>query len=106
VLPALVAMPLLAGETLNRHRGQARPRQLRLLGGTVTVAVAALQGAAWYVNAAHYADGASTPAGLLGGAAWTPPGEWWPWLGVALSACLCVGALAFAGASGRAPARP
>jgi hypothetical protein len=62
VLPALVAIPLLAGETLYRHRDRAQSQQLKLLAGIVTVAVAALQGAAWYVNATHYAAGGSIRA--------------------------------------------
>jgi hypothetical protein len=93
VLPALVAIPLLAGETLYRHRDRAHRQQLKLLVGVVPVAVAALQGAAWYVNATHYAAGGSIP----GDAGWTPPSVSSPWFGAALVGCLCLGALALTG---------
>jgi hypothetical protein len=101
VLPALVAIPLLAGETLYRHRDRAPPDRLKLLAAIISVAVAALQGAAWCVNATHYAaSGSSAPAGVSGGVDWTPPGGWWPWVCAVLMACLCLGALAVTLAGG------
>jgi hypothetical protein len=105
VLPALVAIPLLAGETLYRHRDRARTQWLKLLAGIVPVAVAALQGAAWYVNATHYASGGSLPAGVPGATRWTPPGGWWPWFGAALLASLCLGAVALTGRERRPAAQ-
>jgi Predicted membrane protein (DUF2142) len=106
VLPALVAVPLLAGETLYRHRDRARSQRLKLLAGIVPVTVAVLQGVAWCVNAAHYAAGSSTPPGAQGATDWTPPGGWWPWSSAALLACLCLGALALTGREAGRERRP
>ncbi len=96
VLPILVAVPLLAGEVLNRHRDRARADWLTLLTVTIPVAVGFMQVAAWYVNARRYAVGGSGPEWFLGRAAWTPPVGWWTWLTAVVLAGVCLGAVALA----------
>jgi hypothetical protein len=93
VLPILVAVPLLACETLNRHRTRARARWLRALTVAIPVAVALMQALAWYVNAKRYAVGGSGPSWFLGRAAWAPPAGWWTWLAAATLAGICLAAL-------------
>lgn len=104
VLPALVAIPLLAGEALYRHRKCVRARWLRLLTVTVPIAVAFMQASAWYVNAKRYAVGRSGPEWFLGRAAWTPPAGWWLWLTVVVLASLCLAATAALGRDTTEPA--
>jgi Predicted membrane protein (DUF2142) len=94
VLPVLIAVPLLAGETLNRYRKHAGARWLRLLYVGVPVAIALMQAAAWYVNAKRYAVGSTGPEWFLGGAGWSPPAGWWTWLAVVVTASACLAALA------------
>jgi len=94
VLPLLVAVPLLAGEALYRHRERVSAGWLRLLATTIPVAVAVMQAVAWYVNAKRYAVGGSGPVWFLGRAAWAPPAGWWTWLAAAVLAGLCLAALA------------
>jgi Predicted membrane protein (DUF2142) len=96
VLPVLVAVPLLAGEALNRHRNRVRVGWLALLTVAIPVAVALMQVTAWYVNARRYAVGGSGPQWFLGSAAWAPPGGWWTWLAAAVLAGVCLGAVALA----------
>jgi hypothetical protein len=100
VLPVLVAVPLLAGEALNRHHERARANWLQLLLGllvvTIPVAVALVQAVAWYVNSRRYAVGGSGPEWFLGQAAWSPPAGWWTWLAATVLASACLGAVAIA----------
>ncbi len=96
VLPMLVAIPILAGEALNRGRDRLDARLMRFLPG-IPVAVAAMQTTAWYVNARSYAVGAGGPAWFLGHTTrWAPPLGWWPWLGVTLLGGICLGSVALA----------
>jgi Predicted membrane protein (DUF2142) len=100
VLPVLVAIPLLAGETLyrrSRSLSRVAAGRLALLAAVVPVAVALVQVAAWYVNARRYAVGGSGLVWFLDRAAWAPPGGWWTWLAAAVLGGLCLGAGAFAG---------
>lgn len=92
LLPALITLPLLAGETLNRYRDHAKARWLALLTITTPTAVALMQTAAWYVNAKCYAVGATGPEWFPGGAAWAPPTGWWTWLAAAVLAFICLSA--------------
>jgi hypothetical protein len=102
VLPILVAVPLLAGEALYRHRHRARALWLRALALTIPTAVGIMQAAAWYVNAKRYAVGSSGPEWFLGRAAWVPPAGWWTWLVAAAAAAISLAALALA-AKGSSP---
>jgi len=93
VLPILVAVPILAGETLNRHRTRASARWLRLLAVAMPVAVALMQALAWYVNAKRYAVGGAGLNWFPARAAWAPPAGWWAWLAAAALAGVCLAAL-------------
>jgi hypothetical protein len=90
VLPIVVAVPLLAGEALNRHRGRVPARWLRALAIGVPVAVAAMQLVAWFVDARRYAVGGSGAIWFLDSAAWSPPAGWWTWLAVTALAGMCI----------------
>lgn len=92
VLPLLVAVPLLAGELVSRHR--KRVRWLGLLAVATPIAVGLMQALAWYVNAKRYAVGGSGPEWFAGSAAWNPPDGWWLWLGAVALACACFAAAA------------
>ncbi len=94
ILPILVAVPLLAGEALRRHRERASAVWLRALINTSAAAVAVMAPAAWYVNAKRYAVGGSGPVWFLGQAAWSPPGGWWIWLIAVVAAGICLASLA------------
>jgi hypothetical protein len=94
VLPILVAVPLLAGETLSRRRASAR--WLQPLSFAIPIAVALMQAGAWYVNAKRYAVGSSGPSWFLGRAAWAPPAGWVTWLTAAVLATVCLAALGLA----------
>jgi hypothetical protein len=102
VLPILVALPLLAGETLNRHRHRAKAVWLRPLALAIPTWVAVMQVVAWYVNAKRYAVGGSGPEWFLSRAAWAPPAGWWAWLAAAVLAGTCLAALGLA-ARGSSP---
>jgi hypothetical protein len=95
VLPILVAVPLLAGEMLNRHRARANALLLQSLTLAVPAAVAVMQAIAWYVNAKRYAVGDSGPEWFLSRAAWAPQGGWWTWLGAIVLASVCIAAFGF-----------
>lgn len=103
VLPALVALPIVAGELLCRHSRRASSAWLGRLALALPLAVALAQILAWYVNARRYAVGTSGPTWFLPHASWAPPGGWWPWLALALAAGGCLAAAVFA-RPGRGPA--
>ncbi len=96
VLPALVALPLLAGEAVYKYRDRAGPHGLGLLVVAIPVACGAMQLVAWYVDAKRYAVGGSGPEWFLDRAAWTPPTGWWTWLVAAALGGICLGALVLA----------
>jgi hypothetical protein len=104
VLPALVALPLLAGETLTRHRHRIRAAWLHALTRAVPIAVATMQAIAWYVNARRYAVGDSGPTWFPGHATWAPPGNWSPWLVAVALAGLCLCTMVFADTVAPTPA--
>src|SRR4051812_9427941 len=82
VLPALVALPLLAGELL---RSRAIPRVAAWAAGA---GVAVVQFAAFAYDARRAATGTDGPLLFLGGAEWSPPGGWVLWLAVAATGAL------------------
>lgn len=93
VLPALLLIPLLAGEIALRHADRlirARPG-VPLLAGALAV-LALLQGYAWW-RAARDAAG-TTGVNLFAHATWKPPLGWVPW--IALAGVGCVALLVFA----------
>jgi Predicted membrane protein (DUF2142) len=106
VLPMLVVLPMLAGETLNRHRGRIHVAGPYALTRAVPVAVATMQIIAWYVNARRYAVGASGPTWFLSNATWAPPGTWSAWLVAMLLAGLCLCAMGFTATVAPTPVDP
>ena len=81
LMPALVAVPLLAGEIVSRSR-------LRAQVGRVVVAVfavtAALQWVGWYWNARRHAAGSDGPLWFVLDSEWAPPLGWPFWCVVVL----------------------
>jgi len=98
VLAFVVALPLVAGETLFARRsrlGELEPRSLPLLAAIV---MALIQVGAWYVNARRYAVGVGGPRLFFADAEWRPPLGWAPWLALTLfGAAALVAAAALAG---------
>jgi Predicted membrane protein (DUF2142) len=79
VLPFAVAVPLLAGEIVFRHRDRLRALNTRRLLVWVAAIAAVVHAVAWYVNARRYATGVDGPWWFFGRAEWSPPLGWWPW---------------------------
>ena len=98
VLAFVVALPLVAGETLFARRsrlGELEPRSLPLLAAIV---MALIQVGAWYVNARRYAVGVGGPRLFFADAEWRPPLGWAPWLALTLfGAAALVAAATLAG---------
>lgn len=96
VLPFLVAVPLVAGETLfaGGLRPAFRPRWFPL---AVAATAAVVQADAWYTNARRYAVGLPGPLLFLGRSEWAPPLGWVFWMVVV---GLGTGLLAVAGLAG------
>jgi hypothetical protein len=99
VLPALVVLPLLAGEAVYGIRARARPGWLAPLAVAIPIACGAMQLVAWYVNARRYAVGIDGPEWFLGRAMWAPPAGWWTWLVAVGFASACFGAAGLVGRS-------
>ncbi len=92
LLPAFVAVPLVAGELLARRADRLSPRiQGALLTG-VPVVLGAAQAVAWWWNARRGALGIDGSLLFAPDAHWSPPLGWWPWITLAL-----LGSLALAG---------
>jgi hypothetical protein len=96
LLPALVVLPLLAGEVLYEARGRLTARGVSWLAWMVPGVVAVVQVGAWYTNAKRFAVGVSGPVWFLPDASWSPPLGWGIWLAVVLLAgCCLLGVAAF-----------
>ena len=81
---------LLAGETVARRFGRPGARWPLAVG----TAAAAVQLAAWWVNARRQAVGTDGSWWFAGSASWSPPLGWWPWVALmALSAMLVLRAM-------------
>jgi hypothetical protein len=81
VLPLLALIPIIAGETLERHSTQTSQAPSRLHAAILT-AIALFQLAAWWINADHWAN--TSASGLISQhAGWNPPLGWWAWLALA-----------------------
>ena len=87
-MPLLMALPLLAGELVRRHRERIAAATLRWLLAVIGIVVGAAQLAAWWTNSHRYAVGANDPWWFFPHAQWSPPGGWVPWLIVVLAATL------------------
>lgn len=84
-LPVAVAIPLLAGWILSRHR-IGLPVAL-----VAALVIAGVQFTAWWENARRYAVGAKGPRlFLLHTVSWSPPAGWWLWAVVALAGAACL----------------
>ena len=92
LLPAAVALPLLAGEVCYLARERLGARMIRLLSWLVLPAVGIVQAAAWYTDAKRFAVGSSGPTWFASSASWSPPLGWGVWLAVVLAALLCFAA--------------
>jgi hypothetical protein len=95
ILPFAVAVPVLAGEIVFRHRERLKLLNSRRLLAWFAAVAAAVHALAWYVNARRYATGVDGPLWFFGSEEWSPPLGWWPW---ALLAGLGATLLVIAGA--------
>jgi hypothetical protein len=93
VAPLVLAVPLVAGEVVLRHRARVSAEVAAVTVGVVTAAAAVVHLLGWYANARRWAVGTNGPRLFLGRAAWAPPGGWWAWLATA-----CAGAALLAAA--------
>jgi hypothetical protein len=95
ILPAIVIMPLLAGELCHRNR-ERLGAALQTLAVAAPVVVAIVQVGAWYVNSKRFAVGDGGPEWFLSAARWSPPLGWVTWLVVVLVAAICLVGLTLA----------
>lgn len=91
LLPVLVALPILFGESVVAERRRLSRGETAVLAVGLPVGAALLQALAWYVNARISAVGPHGPWAFAGAAEWLPPGGWWPWFAV-----VALGAAAYA----------
>ncbi|MFN2452481.1 MAG: DUF2142 domain-containing protein [Candidatus Dormibacteria bacterium] len=94
VLPVAVALPLVAGELLYRHRATIDPRLLRRAVSAAILLAAAVQGWALLINARFYRRNVKGLVSFITPPGWRPPLGWYPW--VALTAVGCAALLALA----------
>jgi hypothetical protein len=97
VLPALVAVPLVAGELVRAHAEALSERVRRALVTGIPVTAAAVHLIAFAWAARRAAVGTDGPLFFLGDSGWTPPLGWLPWL-----ACALIGSVALAAGFRRA----
>jgi hypothetical protein len=90
VLPVLVAVPLLAGELVYRHRDRLTPTTRRVLARRLPVAIGVLQLLAFWFAARRVAVGTDGPVLFPGSAEWSPPGGWPLWIAFALAGSACI----------------
>ncbi|MDQ6650638.1 MAG: DUF2142 domain-containing protein [Actinomycetota bacterium] len=100
VLPAVLTLPLVAGEIVRRHAARLFPPLRRALPVAVFAGAAAVQVAAVFVTARRYAVGTSGPWWFLPDSTWAPPRGWVLWL---VTAALAAVLTAAAGTSTRNP---
>lgn len=100
LLPALVVLPLLAGEAVYRRRGRLGRRTTMALALGVPIGAALMQGVAWHVNA-EYFSGPEAGVWLLGRTVWNPPLGWGPWAATALLGVILLSLAAVVGRRGR-----
>ena len=94
VLPATVALPLLAAETLVRRRRDGGRLALGTLTTLLWVPVAATHGLSWYVNARRSAVGDDVEWAFLAHSEWSPEVGWYPLLAVVTLAVALMATLA------------
>ena len=106
LLPLLVMLPLLAGETCYRNRERMSRPLMRFLLFAVPIGVAVVHVGAWYVNAKRFAVGSTGSAWFLSGASWSPPGGWVLWTVTVCLAGASLLSLALVGRERREPLPP
>jgi len=89
-LPLLVAVPLVAGETVRANHVRVRAIWARVLAGGVMTVAASVQLVGFYANARRYAVSNDGPVWFLGRSQWSPPGGWGPWVATAVLAALAL----------------
>lgn len=95
LLPALVLVPLLAGEMVYRSATVNAPRaRVGVLQRSVPMLVAIVQIGAWWVNARRFAVGDHGPFWFFAHPAWSPPAGWTPWLTAVILAVACLSIVA------------
>ena len=83
ILPALMFIPLTAGEVISRHMSsRTEARSARLALGGLLALVAAFQAYAWWYDA-RFVAGAPGTIRFYAHAIWRPPMGWLPWVGLA-----------------------
>ena len=92
VLPALVVVPLLAGELVRAHAAALGERVRRALLVGVPLVAAAVHLLAFLWAARRAAVGTDGPLVFLGDSGWSPPLGWLPWLTLALLGSLALAA--------------
>ena len=92
VLPALVAVPLVAGELVRAHAAALGERLRRALLTAIPLTAAAAHLVAFYWAARRAAVGTDGPLVFLGDSGWSPPLGWLPWLALALLGSLALAA--------------
>jgi Predicted membrane protein (DUF2142) len=104
VLPALLLIPMAAGEVVSLHSSQFGGRRVARVGlGSVIALIAVFQGYAWWYDA-RSAAGAPHTIRFYAHATWSPPMGWFPWI---MSAALgTVALLIFASSEGLAGIMP
>ncbi|MDP8975707.1 MAG: DUF2142 domain-containing protein [Actinomycetota bacterium] len=80
VLPLLVAVPLLAGETVVRRRHRLPGMAQELLVAGLLVVAGTLNALGWYANARRSSIGIDGSWLFVTRSEWSPPGGWYPWL--------------------------
>jgi hypothetical protein len=97
VLPLAVALPLIAADVVVRRARRADRRPLMFVASATALAVAVIQGFAWFINARRFAVGTSGPRWFLSHAQWSPPGGWAIWVAITFAgtAALALAAATF-----------
>ncbi|MDQ3935566.1 MAG: DUF2142 domain-containing protein [Actinomycetota bacterium] len=102
VFPALLAVPLVAGDLLRAHATALGERLRRALLLGVPLTAGLLHLVAWYLNARRHAVGTDGSLLFPFDAAWSPPLGWLPWLALATLGAAAIAATGYAAARTRA----
>jgi len=83
MLPALMVLPLLAGEIVHLNRGRLGEAWSGAMVIGLVGVTALVQMVAWYAAAHRFAVGTGGPWLFFASARWEPPWGWWPWTSLA-----------------------
>ncbi|MBJ7608963.1 MAG: DUF2142 domain-containing protein [Candidatus Dormibacteraeota bacterium] len=95
VLPAAVALPLLAGELLRLHRAAIDGRLLAVAVPAAVLVAAAVQAWGLEVNAQYYRHNVNGYVSYITPPGWRPPLGWYPWIALSGLGCAALAAVAF-----------